>query len=120
MTGIAELSTTNSSQPGWRNSRWLRIGGSAAVLAALLLLLPARAVLEGLRAVPAGVWPLAVVAYLSCHMIGVAKWRLLVNTAGAQLPLGVSAPALHAAADGSRACMVIASSYVSHALQGVG
>jgi uncharacterized membrane protein YbhN (UPF0104 family) len=74
----------------WYRSRLVRVAVSVAVLGALLLLLPVDDVLAGLRAIPAGIWPAAIIAYLLCHAVGVAKWRLLVNTAGAALPLDVA------------------------------
>ena len=84
-----------ASRAAARRSLWLRLGGSALVLGALLYFLPAGAVLEGLRAVPPLAWPLALVFYLSCHLIGVTKWRLLVNTASAGLPFWQAARAYY-------------------------
>jgi uncharacterized protein (TIRG00374 family) len=40
-----------------------------------------------MRSVPPATWPLAIAAYLGAHLLGVVKWRLLVNTAGAALPV---------------------------------
>lgn len=63
----------------------LRVGGSLALLALLFTVLPAADLVAALRAVPAYAWPIAVGGYLAFHLIGVAKWRTLVNAAGAGL-----------------------------------
>jgi len=73
-----------------RRRSWLRhplagIVGSAVVLGLLFWALPFGDIAAAIRRVPAGVWPAALVAYLSLHLLGVAKWRLLINTAGAGL-----------------------------------
>ena len=68
-----------------RRRAWIRIAGSVLALAALLLFLPRDAIWQGLRSVPPAAWPLAVALYLGCHVIGVIKWRLLVNAGGAGL-----------------------------------
>jgi uncharacterized membrane protein YbhN (UPF0104 family) len=63
----------------------LRLAGSALVLSTLLLLVPFQDIVAALRRVPLGVWLGALVAYLLLHLIGVAKWLLLINAAGADL-----------------------------------
>ncbi len=40
---------------------------------------------------PGWVWPVSLAAYLLMHLIGIAKWRLLINTAGAGLSFGQAA-----------------------------
>lgn len=60
--------------------------GSAAALALLFWVVPFRDIAARIGDLPAGWWPAAIAAYLALHLIGVAKWRLLVNRAGAGLP----------------------------------
>jgi uncharacterized membrane protein YbhN (UPF0104 family) len=69
----------------WRHPAF-RLAGSAVVLALLFTVLPAGELLAAMRSLPLAAWGLALVAYLSLHLIGVVKWRLLVNAAGAELP----------------------------------
>lgn len=63
----------------------LHYGGSALVLFLLFKFLPARQVWQALRSLPAGLWLVALAVYLGGHCIGVTKWRLMVNLAGAGL-----------------------------------
>lgn len=64
---------------------FLRYGGSAIVLVLLFRFLPGRQVVQALENLPVGLCVLVVVAYLATHCFGVGKWRLMVNTAGADL-----------------------------------
>jgi uncharacterized protein (TIRG00374 family) len=63
----------------------LHYGGSAVALFVLFRFLPGRQVLETLGKLPAQLWILVVAGYLLTHLLGVAKWRLMVNSAGAGL-----------------------------------
>jgi uncharacterized protein (TIRG00374 family) len=63
----------------------LHYGGSALVLFLLFRFLPGRQVLQALGKLPARLWLLVLAAYLATHCLGVGKWRLMVNTAGAGL-----------------------------------
>lgn len=63
----------------------LRLLGSLAVLALLLVVIPFADVAAALRRVPTHVWLGSVAIYLALHLIGVVKWMLLINTAGAGL-----------------------------------
>jgi hypothetical protein len=63
----------------------VRIGGSATLLALLFLVLPLDELGSALRRVPLPIWAGTVAVYLALHLIGVAKWRMLVNVAGAEL-----------------------------------
>jgi uncharacterized protein (TIRG00374 family) len=63
----------------------LRITGSVVALALLLALLPRQELWAALRELPVAAWPLSVGVYLGAHLLGVVKWRLLVNSAGAGL-----------------------------------
>lgn len=60
-----------------------RLTVSAAVLLLLIRALPFHDLVQAIRSVPAWVWPVSLAIYLSLHLIGVAKWRLLINAAGA-------------------------------------
>lgn len=63
----------------------LHYGGSALALALLFRFLPGRQVLHALGKLPPYLWITVIAAYLATHLLGVAKWRLMVNTAGAGL-----------------------------------
>jgi len=63
----------------------LHYGGSALALAVLFRFLPGRQVLHALGKLPAGLWVAVIAGYLATHLLGVGKWRLMVNTAGAGL-----------------------------------
>src|SRR4051812_14161255 len=71
-------------RPAWRHPA-VRLGGSAIILALLIMALPKKDLVTALRSVPPLIWPVAMVAYLSSHLVGVWKWRTLVNAAGAGL-----------------------------------
>lgn len=62
-----------------------RLAGSVLVLALLLLFVPREEIAAALGRVPPLVWLAALFAYLSAHLIGVYKWMLLINAAGAGL-----------------------------------
>jgi uncharacterized membrane protein YbhN (UPF0104 family) len=59
----------------------LRIAGSAVVLSALLWFLPLGELTAAFGRVPAFAWAVAVPGWLALHLIGVSKWRMLVNAA---------------------------------------
>jgi hypothetical protein len=63
-----------------------RYGVSLVVLALLLKFIPFQKVLATMRAVPPAV--AALILYLLVHLVGVEKWRMMINLAGA----GVSFP----------------------------
>lgn len=67
--------------------RWVaRIVATVVVLALIAWWLPFDELVAAIKSVPAATWPFAIAIYLSAHLLGVVKWRLLVNTAGATLP----------------------------------
>jgi uncharacterized membrane protein YbhN (UPF0104 family) len=67
--------------------RWvLRIVATVVALALIAWWLPVDQLWSAMASVPPLTWPLALAVYLSAHLLGVVKWRLLVNTAGAALP----------------------------------
>jgi glycosyltransferase 2 family protein len=72
-------------KPGFWSSPAVRIGGSAAVLAALLLCLPFRQVWSAVKRIPPGLALALLCGYLILHLVGVVKWRILINLAGAGL-----------------------------------
>jgi uncharacterized membrane protein YbhN (UPF0104 family) len=66
--------------------RWVaRVVATLVALVLIVWILPAEQLLGALRSVPVIAWPLALLAYLAAHLIGVFKWRLLVNAGGAGL-----------------------------------
>ncbi|MGH7710312.1 MAG: lysylphosphatidylglycerol synthase transmembrane domain-containing protein [Gemmatimonadaceae bacterium] len=74
----------------------VRLSASAAILALLVVALPFRDLVDALRRMPAWVWPLALLSYLALHLIGIAKWRLSTNAAGAGLSFRTAARAYYA------------------------
>lgn len=81
-------------RPLWRHPA-VRILGSVLILTLLFKVLPFADMKEALGRVPPAVWPLALLVYMLLHLIGVAKWRLLINTAGAELSFGESVRAYY-------------------------
>lgn len=68
--------------------RWL---GAAAVIGVLLRLLPLHLLAEAIRRVPFATFLAILLGYLCAHAVGIAKWRMVVNAAGAQLDFRTSA-----------------------------
>ena len=79
----------------------LHYGGSALVLYLLFRLLPGRQVWRTLGLLPARVWLMVLAGYLGAHCIGVGKWRLMVNVAGAGLNVAQAARCYFAGLFGS-------------------
>jgi uncharacterized membrane protein YbhN (UPF0104 family) len=77
--------TPEASKPKIWRSPYFRFGGSAVLLILLLTYLPYRAVLATIQRIPVGVGLGLLVMYLVLHLLGVLKWRLLINLAGADL-----------------------------------
>jgi glycosyltransferase 2 family protein len=73
----------------------VRITGSAIILALLFFVLPFDEMRDAFLRVSWWVWPIALAIYLSLHLIGVAKWRLLINVAGAGLSFRQAARAYY-------------------------
>jgi glycosyltransferase 2 family protein len=71
--------------------RWprfaLRVGGSALVLGLLFYFLPMDDLRKAVASVSLYVWPLSIGGYLAMHLLGIVKWRMTVNVAGAGLGL---------------------------------
>jgi uncharacterized membrane protein YbhN (UPF0104 family) len=85
-TGAVPLRAAGRSRPAAQVA--VRVGISAAVLALLVWLLPFNEVREAIGRMTPLTWAVALAAYLGTHLLGVVKWRLLINTAGAGLSLG--------------------------------
>jgi glycosyltransferase 2 family protein len=68
----------------WR-SPYYRFGGSAVLLLLLLTYLPHRQVFATIQRIPPAVGLSLLGVYLLLHLLGVVKWRLLINLAGADL-----------------------------------
>jgi glycosyltransferase 2 family protein len=68
--------------------RWL---AAAAVIGILLRFLPLHLLAEAIRRVPVATFLAILLGYLCAHSVGIAKWRLVVNAAGAQLDFRTSA-----------------------------
>ena len=68
--------------------RWL---AAAAVIGVLLRFLPLHLLAEAIRRVPATTFFAILIGYLCAHAVGIAKWRMVVNAAGAQLDFRTSA-----------------------------
>jgi len=83
------MTLPSADAPGKRRSLLkhpaVRLGGSALVLALLFTALPFADIAAAIRSVPPLVWPAALGIYMTLHLVGVAKWRLLVNAAGGGL-----------------------------------
>jgi uncharacterized membrane protein YbhN (UPF0104 family) len=62
--------------------RWL---AAVAVVGVLLRFLPLQLLAEAIRRVPFTTFLAILLGYLCAHAVGVAKWRMVVNAAGAQL-----------------------------------
>ena len=62
---------------------YFRYGTSLLVLALLLKYLPFQKVLATMKAVPPAVALAVLVCYLLMHLVGVEKWRMMINLAGA-------------------------------------
>jgi len=65
-----------------RKKMALRLAGSVVILSVLFWLLPFDELTEALGRIPGWVWAIAVPTYLSLHLIGITKWRMLINAAG--------------------------------------
>ena len=81
---------------GKQNSRgWLLIilrwAAALIILGVLLHFLPTEPLRAAIARIPASTFLAVLLGYLMAHCIGVAKWRMVVNAAGAQLDFATSA-----------------------------
>jgi glycosyltransferase 2 family protein len=93
-----------SSQQKWLRTTLqaiLHYGGSALILFLLFRLLPGRRVWHALGLLPTYLWVIALVGNLAAHCIGVCKYRLVVNLAGAELRIQQAARCYFAGLFGS-------------------
>ncbi len=84
------VGTEGAPQRNWKRFI-IRIGGSVLVLALLFLILPREQLIEALSGFSTEIWLAGVSVYLCLHLIGVAKWRMLINAAGAGLSFAQAA-----------------------------
>ena len=82
-TARAALETTPK-RKFWKTP-YFRYGMSLLVLALLLKYLPFQKVLATMKAVPPKVAIAVLVCYLLMHLVGVEKWRMMINLAGSGL-----------------------------------
>jgi len=68
----------------WRDLS-LRLAGSGLILALLFSFLPLEQLWRTVRGMPPALWFGVLAGYACAHLIGVMKWRLMVNLAGAGL-----------------------------------
>ena len=66
---------------------WAKALISFAVLGLLLVVLPWPELRDAARSAAWGVWIVVLLGFVGGHLLGVVKWRLLVNAAGASLAL---------------------------------
>jgi uncharacterized protein (TIRG00374 family) len=78
-----------------RSRRWLPIilrwVGGIGVLGVLLYFLPVATVRKAIAQIPPGLFVAVLLGYLLAHALGIAKWRMVVNAAGAELDFATSA-----------------------------
>ena len=72
-------------KPKFWKSPYVRFGGSALVLFLLLRRLHFHEVFGTIQRIPPGAFVVLFIAYMALHLLGVVKWRLLINLAGANL-----------------------------------
>lgn len=75
---------SNSKPKYWRVMA-VRVGGSTLILAALLYFVPFHQVWSAIRRIPPFLGFGLLCLYLLLHLLGVTKWRILINLAGADL-----------------------------------
>jgi len=81
---IAHKSHSGPKSGFWRSSI-LRIGGSSLILALLLTFLPFQQVWSAIKRLSPALGLGLLFVFLAIHLLGVVKWRLLINLAGADL-----------------------------------
>ncbi len=69
----------------------VRWAAAAAVFAILFHFLPVAPLRAALARVPPIRFVIVLIVYLCAHAVGIAKWRMVVNTAGSQLDFSTSA-----------------------------
>src|ERR1700688_3188653 len=84
MMGAHQAENRPRGPRGWMviGLRWL---AGLAVLAVLIHFLPLHLLSEAIRRVPLTRFLAILLGYLLAHSVGIAKWRMVVNAAGARL-----------------------------------
>lgn len=85
MTSPLDAPEPKKKWPGGALQALLHYGGSALALFLLFHFLPGRQVWAALRSLPTRLWLAVLAGYLGGHCIGIAKWRRIMNLAGAGL-----------------------------------
>lgn len=83
-TLVPEIS---ASKPKIWKRPWFRIAGSAIILILLFTILPGKQIVAAVKRIPPVLGLGLLCAYLGLHLLGVMKWRILINSAGANLGL---------------------------------
>lgn len=82
-------------QPNTARRAWIvtfaRWAAALAVFAALFHFLPFDTLRSAISSIPPARFAIVLFFYLCAHLIGIAKWRMVVNAAGAQLDFNTSA-----------------------------
>ena len=86
---------------GFRRSDALRIGGTVVILGVMAMVLPVRVVLRQMRNVPPTTWVAALGIFMVIQLLGAVKFRLILRSAGAALPLALSVRCYFAALFGN-------------------
>ena len=79
----------------------LRLAASATVLTLLFLLLPRASLWAAIKRVSPAAWLMTLAAYLLLHLLGVTKWRMMVNLAGGGLTFAAAVRCYYAGLFGS-------------------
>jgi uncharacterized protein (TIRG00374 family) len=78
------ISPSGSKAKLWRTVA-IRVSGSALILATLFYFLPFHEIWPDLKRIPPALSLSLLLLYLCLHFLGVAKWRMLINVAGADI-----------------------------------
>ena len=82
------MAPMRTASPTSLRRRWLfRLAASVAILAVLFALVPFRQTWQAIHGLPVGLWELVLAGYLGVHLLGVLKYRMVLNAAGAGLGL---------------------------------
>lgn len=90
MNPVAADRAPSAPKPKFWRSPAIRLGGSTLVLVLLLTFVPFKLVWSAIKSIPPSLSLGLLGVYLVLHLLGVAKWRLLINLAGADLTFGQS------------------------------
>jgi uncharacterized membrane protein YbhN (UPF0104 family) len=85
MTALAPGAAHQAPRLKFWQTRTARFGGSALILALLLTCLPFHQVWFAIERIPPSLSLGLLIVWMFLHLLGVVKWRMLVNVAGADL-----------------------------------